>query len=60
MVELRNARAIWDSNSVCAALLYPFTAPIITPFTKYFWRKGYAHIIGRITAIMTAYRTCML
>jgi len=32
---------------------HPFTAPIVRPFTKYFWKKGYAKTIGpmEMTAI---------
>lgn len=32
---------------------YPFTAPIVIPLIRYFWKKGYITIIGRtpITAI---------
>jgi hypothetical protein len=29
-------------------LYYPFTAPIVKPFIKYFWKKGYANMIGPV------------
>ena len=32
---------------------YPFTAPTMTPLAKYFWKKGYAAMMGRM-AIITA------
>ncbi len=33
----------------------PLTAPIITPFTKYFCRKGYTHSTGTVVSTMAAY-----
>lgn len=35
---------------------YPFTEPMVIPFTKYFWKNGYAHIKGRIPITATARR----
>lgn len=32
--------------------LYPFTAPKVTPLTKYFWIKGYTHMIGAIIFVV--------
>ena len=37
-----------------AALEYIETAPIITPFTKYFCRKGYTHMMGSVAITMAA------
>ena len=32
----------------------PFIEPTITPFTKYFWMKGYTHMMGIVATIMDA------
>ena len=34
----------------------PFTAPMVTPFTKYFCRKGYSRIMGPVaTTVMASF-----
>lgn len=35
---------------------YPFTAPIIMPFTKYFWKNGYTIMIGSTTITVIVIR----
>ena len=39
--------------SPCVPVSHPFTAPAVMPVVKYFWKNGYAHMIG-IIAIITA------
>ena len=34
---------------------YPFRDPSITPWLKYFWTKGYIHIMGAEDTTITAY-----
>ena len=34
--------------------IQPFIEPTITPFTKYFWMKGYTHMMGIVATIMDA------
>ncbi len=36
------------------ARAYSFTAPLITPLTKYFWINGYMKIIGPMVMMVTA------
>ena len=43
-----------DNSLFYAVRPYSFTAPIFTPFTKYFCRKGYNSMKGRIAATIPA------
>ena len=36
---------------------HPLMEPIMTPFTKYFCRKGYTHTMGTTTTTMVAMRS---
>ena len=38
---------------VLSLLHQPFTAPIMTPFSKYFWIKGYTQSTGTVETMMT-------
>ncbi len=38
-----------------SVLGYPFTDPTNTPFTKYFWRKGYTTRMGTVVTMIVAY-----
>ena len=42
------------------AFPHPFTAPIMTPFSKYLVRKGYTHIMGSVEITMVQYFTSSL
>ena len=43
-----------------AAVRYPFTAPMVRPDTKYFWKKGYAQAMGSTETITMAIRMVSL
>ena len=44
-----------EIKSLLLSFSYPFTAPIMTPFTKKRCRKGYTHRIGTVDTTIVAY-----
>ncbi len=45
----------YDSLLLLIYIVYPFTDPIITPFTKYFCTNGYRHITGTVDTKIREY-----
>ena len=46
------------SAALCARILtvYPFTAPMVTPLTKYFCKNGYSRMMGPVaTTVMASF-----
>ena len=45
----------WEARFACVWQSgQPFTEPTVNPFTKYFCRKGYRMMMGRVEVMMTA------
>lgn len=46
--------------AVIIGVAYPFTAPIVRPEMKYFWKKGYEQAIGMTPTMNMAMRIVSL